>query len=174
MQEPTPSYILRRAEPEHEPFMFRLYASQQTVAAACALDEAQREQLARMQFRARNLAYAASFPDAVCKLVCSPGGHPFGRLLAAELGHALHVIDISLLPEQRNKGVGGQILRDLQRGCIQSEKRITLQVPCVSPACRLYERLGFRCTSAGEVYAYMEWRPHVLRDELRDRPSEAG
>jgi ribosomal protein S18 acetylase RimI-like enzyme len=62
------------------------------------------------------------------------------------------------LPEFRNRGIGGRLLRDLQEEAASAGKRVGIHVEKQNPARRLYERLGFAMTQPGDVYDLMEWR----------------
>ncbi|MEW6172671.1 MAG: ribosomal protein S18-alanine N-acetyltransferase [Bacillota bacterium] len=56
-----------------------------------------------------------------------------------------HVTNIAVHPRYRNKGIGGQILRELIRlAAMRGLKKMTLEVrPSNSPARKLYEGFGF-------------------------------
>jgi len=70
-----------------------------------------------------------------------------------------HLVDIALLTEQRGRGIGSGLLRELIQQCSRDGVPLRLQVLKVNPALRLYERLGFRQTSEDQMYLQMERRP---------------
>jgi ribosomal protein S18 acetylase RimI-like enzyme len=68
--------------------------------------------------------------------------------------HQMH-----LLPAYRNRGIGGAIMRELQRQARQERKPIYLRVLKGNPAQALYARLGFEVTGEDERRYDMRWRP---------------
>ena len=69
-------------------------------------------------------------------------------------------MDIALLSEHRNSGIGGALLKQLLAEGARGGKPVRLQVELSNPAQRLYHRLGFRSTANTGVYLQMEWSPH--------------
>ena len=68
-------------------------------------------------------------------------------------------MDISLLPEYRNRGLGAALIHDLMAECAASREPLRLQVAKGNRAARLYERLGFLKTGEDEIYYHMWWNP---------------
>lgn len=152
------SYFLRKRGAEDEPFLLQLYmAQQQEIMKAWGWDPAQQQVFLEMQYRARNAGYATAYPNAVSNIICNPDHISIGRMLTAHQQKAVHLIDIALLPAFQRKGIGTQILTDLQQSCAKDNKKISLSVPCDSPAGKLYARLGFQLIRQDPVYAQMEW-----------------
>jgi ribosomal protein S18 acetylase RimI-like enzyme len=85
-------------------------------------------------------------------------GQPAGRLYVAREEDELRIVDIALLPEHCNGGIGTTLLRRLQSEAVAAGKPLRVHVERFSPALRLYERLGFRQIADREVYLFMEWR----------------
>ena len=69
----------------------------------------------------------------------------------------MHLIDIALLEEHRNRGVGTQLLRQLLEECATRRDTLRLQVLQDNPAIWLYRRLGFVKAGADPMYVQMEW-----------------
>jgi GNAT superfamily N-acetyltransferase len=144
---------------EDLPFVARLYASTraQEVAATGWPPETQSAFLDQ-QHRAQHRHYRHAFPGAEW-LIVEQGPDAIGRLYLDETDAALLLIDISLVPEQRAKGVGGAVLADLIALAAARGKAISLHVEKFNPAQRLYRRLGFAPVEDQGVYDRMEWRP---------------
>ena len=64
------------------------------------------------QFHAQHTYYQEHF-SAAQWLIIQYDGQPAGRLYVNRSPDAIHIIDITLLPEFRGLGLGGHILRDL-------------------------------------------------------------
>ena len=74
--------------------------------------------------------------------------------------NATFLVDIALLPEFRNLGLGATILRSLQA----EGKKINLHVIKSNPAVNLYQRLGFVFVGEEAFYSQMEWSPEATRN----------
>jgi ribosomal protein S18 acetylase RimI-like enzyme len=127
------------------------------LAAFSNLDAAQRESLLRIQFEAQRNQYCRQFPEARHDLIIKDGAI-IGQILVAR-GDGIHLVDLCLLPEHRNLGIGGNLLRDLLGEAKMAGKRVSLQVLQGNPAVRLYQRLGFNLLEEQGVYRRMEWLP---------------
>jgi ribosomal protein S18 acetylase RimI-like enzyme len=69
------------------------------------------------------------------------------------------VVDITLLPEFRGRGIGTRLIRDLMDEGARTGSRVTLYVEAFNPAYRLYTRLGFQRIDEYGAYELLEWRP---------------
>jgi ribosomal protein S18 acetylase RimI-like enzyme len=123
-----------------------------------AVDDGARAALLEMQFAAQSNAYRAQFPAASVDVVLA-GGEPAGRLYVNRGADAIHLVDIALLPAYRGRGLGTRLLTRLIEEARGSSRPVTLSVERGNPARRLYERLGFRVSDAGEVYLSMRYEP---------------
>ena len=153
------SITLRDATAEDLPFLAELYRdTRREEVAGWGWPQAQQEQFLRMQFDAQRRSYGISFPDSVDHIVYLED-MPVGHLLVGREEAALRLIDIALLREHRNLGIGTLLLRDLLKDCQLKGCDLRLQVLQGNPAMRLYQRLGFRQTESDFVYVQMKWSP---------------
>ena len=83
---------------------------------------------------------------------------PAGRLYVDRQADALHVVDISLLPDWRGRGIGTAIMQAVCAEARDAGKAVVISVEKYNRAQRLYRRLGFREASDQGVYWFMEWR----------------
>ena len=140
------------------PFLQALYASTRTEEMALSgWNEAQIEQFLTMQFRAQHEHYQQHYPKARFDLILGDT-IPIGRLYLDERDDEFRLIDIALLPEFRNRGLGGHILRQILNQAASANKAVRIHVEHFNPALRLYQRLGFRLLEDKGVYQFMEWR----------------
>jgi ribosomal protein S18 acetylase RimI-like enzyme len=148
---------LRRAVPEDDEFLARLYFdTRRREVAAWGWPEPQQEMFLRMQFDAQRRSYRAAFPNAVDSIV-SLDDAPVGHMLVGDEPGSMRLIDIALLEDYRNRGIGTGLLRRQMEECEALGRTLRLQVLHTNPAVRLYERLGFLKTDADAMYAQMEW-----------------
>jgi GNAT superfamily N-acetyltransferase len=141
--------------PEEEEFLLSVYASTRADELALAnWSEEQKEVFLQMQFRAQQQQYQFTYPTAIQQIIESDGV-PAGRLIVDRSANETLLVDIALLPEFRNRGIGATILNDLQA----EGKKIILRVIRSNPAVNLYQRLGFVFVGEEAFYSQMEWSP---------------
>ncbi len=107
------------------------------------------------QHRAQHHHYTNYYPNAE-RLILELGGAPIGRLYIDAWTHELRIVDISLMPSARGKGVGEAILRDVIDWAGTMGKGVSIHVEKFNPARRLYLRLGFTVAEDKGVYELME------------------
>ncbi|MEZ5594484.1 MAG: GNAT family N-acetyltransferase [Gammaproteobacteria bacterium] len=110
-----------------------------------------------MQFRAQHAHYQTHYPSARFDLILQ-NRQAIGRLYLDQWDDEYRLIDIALLPEHRNKGLGTQLLHDILAQAASQGKAVRIHVEHFNPALRLYQRLGFRQLEDKGVYLFMEWR----------------
>src|SRR5882762_8548929 len=147
-----------RAEEEGDgEFLARLYRdTRQSEVAQWGWPPEQESLFLKMQFEAQRRAFRQNFPAAAGQIVCIADAAA-GRILVAEEPAGMHLIDIALLEEYRNRGVGTELISRLQRECERRKIAMRLQVLAVNPARQFYHRLGFEEASRDSVYVQMEW-----------------
>lgn len=71
---------------------------------------------------------------------------------------SIRIIDITLLPEWRNKNIGSAILNEIIKKATENNLNVSIHVESFNPAMQLYKRLGFKKISeTNGVYHLMEW-----------------
>jgi ribosomal protein S18 acetylase RimI-like enzyme len=152
---------LRPLRPEDRDFLFRLYAStREHELSALGWAAAQQEAFLRMQFNVQQQWYAATYSTAETQII-EQDHKPIGRMIVQRERNTWRLLDISLLPERRGRGIGGELIRTLIKECGASGAMLQLQVLNTNPAQRLYSRLGFIKTGEDQIYTQMELRPET-------------
>jgi len=155
----APQISLRVVQPGDQDFLFKLYSCTRVAEiSAWGWNAQQQEAFLRMQFMAQQRWYESTYAGAEHQIVLC-GDQLVGRLLISRTGEAAVLVDIALLPEHRNRGIGGELIRTMLKECDEKRTPARLQVLQTNPARRLYERLGFRQTSADDMYVQMERPP---------------
>ena len=144
---PTPAggraVTLRLVRPDDELFLRTAYAStREEELSHTGLNAAQKEAFLDMQFRAQQQDYRSRFPNAEQSVILH-GDEPVGRLFVARSDDEVRVLDLTVLPEYRNGGIGTGLVKDLVREASQSRRPVRIFLDHGSPAIRLFERLGF-------------------------------
>jgi RimJ/RimL family protein N-acetyltransferase len=141
-------------------FLLELYAS--TRAEELALvpwTDEQRQAFLRMQFAAQQDHYRKQYPLAIHEIVMA-SEQPIGQLYVARLEHELRIIDFTLMPDQRNGGVGSFLLRRLLDEAALVAKVVRIYVEDFNPSLRLFERMGFKPVDKEGMHILMEWAAH--------------
>ncbi len=148
---------VRDEQLQDEPFLFELYASRrQAEMDALGWPPEMRNTFLNLQFRASQ-GYHTAFPDAEFQIVRVNGVNA-GRLIINRTREDLRVVDLALLPQFRNTGVGTSLLRKLFGEAAATRKPVRLKVDRGSRAERLSQRLGFVRVAETELHFEMEWR----------------
>lgn len=146
----------RPAGSDDQDFLFQVYCStRQEEVHSWGWTAEQAAAFLRMQFDARRRSYAAAYPSGV-ESILDEGGTPIGSLLVRRSPKEIQLVDIALLPDYRNRGIGTRIISELIREAANSKAALRLSVLAGNPAIRLYERLGFLVTDKGTMYLEME------------------
>ncbi len=155
-------YTLNTTAPEDAEFLYRVYAStREDEFSSMGWDPSQQEQFLRFQFRIQDVQYRQNYPKASFYVICIEG-EPSGRLYLDRGPAEYRVIDISLLPACRHRGIGTLILQGIIAEAEAAALPVKLSVVMDNPARHLYERLGFTVTGDNGVYLSME-RPALAR-----------
>lgn len=135
---------LRPCTPLDAEFLFRVYASTRAEELAPApWSEAEKEAFLRTQFAAQSAHYQQHYAPVATFEVVLVEGQPAGRLIVHRSADEVRIVDISLLPQFRGRGVGSGLLRALLEEADAQGQRVSIHVEWNNPALRLYTRLGF-------------------------------
>ncbi len=121
----------------------------------------QKDAFVEHQFSAQHAWYQDHYQGAQRNVILVDGA-PAGRLYVHRRATEIRLVDVTLLPEYRQGGLGTSILLDLLAEGEAAGKPVTIHVEVYNPAMRLYERLGFRPIEERGPYLLMEWRPPSL------------
>lgn len=151
--------VLRPVTAEDDEFLLAVYASTREEELAQAVwAEGQRELFVRCQFDLQRKEYEARFPDAQYSVIVVDG-QPVGRIWVGRDDQQIRLLDIALLQEFQNRGVGTALLRDLMDKAAGAKKPLRHMVFVFNnDAHRFYERLGFAIIEDFGAYKHMEWR----------------
>jgi ribosomal protein S18 acetylase RimI-like enzyme len=146
----TLAFALRAALPTDVEFEQLLYAS--TREDLRPLGPEVFDGLIGMQFRAQAMSIRLDHPRAERKIVLVDDA-PVGRLVVDASAAHVELIDLALLPEFRNQGVGTGVVRVVLAQADRIGRAVRLHVEKQSRAVRLFERLGF--TTSGDAGMYL-------------------
>lgn len=144
------------AEKEDLPLLFRIYSS--TRIDIWEYEHWRAEEKLRMieqQFVIQHKAYMGGYESPEFYIICRCG-QDIGRLYLEQRTTEIRIIDIALLPEFRNNGVGTALLKDIIAYGRQLRRIVSIHVEKNNPALSLYQRLGFVKTNDIPFYDLME------------------
>lgn len=151
---------LRPIGDDDREFLLAVYSSARTEELdQVAWDEREKAAFLRMQFDAQHQYYQEHYAGADF-MVIMLGDRRIGRLYLARLDDEIRLIDIAILPEWRNTGLGTALLKLVMSEARDLNRPLRIHVEKFNPALRLYERLGFATIADRGVYWFMEWRPN--------------
>jgi GNAT superfamily N-acetyltransferase len=157
---PTPAAPLtfRRTTDGDLPFLRYLYGTTREEEMQVApWTEEEKIAFVDMQFRAQKMHYDLHYPNAEF-LIIESAGEPAGRLYIDRRPDEIEIVDITLLPTYRGRGLGGRLLQDILDQARSAGQLVLIYVENFNPARHLYDRLGFRQVDDVGVYHVMEWR----------------
>jgi ribosomal protein S18 acetylase RimI-like enzyme len=156
---PYEGITLRPITSEDTDFLYQVYASTRADELAIVdWSQEQKDAFLQMQFDAQHRYYQEYYTNASFDVILRDS-QPIGRLYLDRREDEVRIVDIAILPEHRNAGVGTALLRDIMSEAASMGKVVTIHVEKFNPALRLYRRLGFRQKGDSGVYFLLEWSP---------------
>lgn len=155
----THEVTLRPIGPYDEEFLYRAYTStRREELTRTGWSEEQKDSFLRMQFDAQSSYYREHYAGAELSVILADG-RPAGRLYVARWPREIRLMEVTLLPMFRGRGMGTRILEALISESEASGKPLSIHVERFNPALGLYERLGFEQKEDKGVYLLMQRKP---------------
>lgn len=135
---------LRPVVAEDDAFLLSVYASTRAdELARVPWNADQKDAFVRMQFDAQKRHYAEEYPQASHQIICADE-KPVGRIYLDRSADAFHILDITVLPQHRNTGMGSHVLGQIMEEAHRAANQVTIYVENYNPSLRLFTRLGFQ------------------------------
>jgi len=145
--------------PDDQQFLYDLYCSTRSEELdAVGFDPQQREMFFKLQYNSQRQVYAYQFSEKRHSIIRA-GDRRVGRIWVFDDKDQVRLIDISLLPEARSRGIGTELIEQLKTEAADTGKTLRLQVAIGNRAIELYRRLGFLEIGQSGSHYQMEWRP---------------
>jgi len=146
---------LRPCEESDHAFLCRLFRGFQTSMMDLSfLSEAEREAMLISQFTAQTQHYDRNFPRAE-RWIIEQAGTPIGRLYLDRTSTPWRLLDILLLGDAQNQGIGRTLLGWVQEGA----ESVALHVAINNKRAEaFYRALGFAVREEEGMYRYMVWQ----------------
>ena len=155
----TPSITTRAATPDDDAFLFELFqAVRAPEFALTPLAPEHLDMLMRMQFAGQKRTYNAQYPGGDHIILMQT--KPIGRIWLHRTASAHHLVDIALLPEFQNRGIGAALIGDAIAAARAAGVRLCCSVALTNPgSLRFHQRMGFRIVSQDEVFYQLAVEP---------------
>jgi GNAT superfamily N-acetyltransferase len=148
---------LRPETAADDAFLRNLYASTRSEEMAVVLWGAeQKTAFLNQQFDLQRQHYCNVYADADFMLIYLQD-KPIGRWYLHHGAEFDLLVDVSLLPDYRNRGIGRKLLENQQSQTTASGKALHLHVDKSNRAQQLYARLGFVCIAEDDFYRLLAW-----------------
>jgi len=150
---------LRPVGPEDRDFLIAVYGS--TRAEEMALvpwTTEQQQAFVGSQFAAQQDHYTKKYPTASHDIIMSDD-RPVGRLYVARLDQEIRIVDITLLPAERNAGIGSYLIKQLLDEANRAGKVTRIFVEEFNPSRRLFERLNFSLSEQHGIHMLLQCNP---------------
>jgi ribosomal protein S18 acetylase RimI-like enzyme len=156
----NPGISLRPAIDADQEFLIGVYAGTRAdELAQTGWDDSQKDAFIRWQYAMQKQEYEARYPDARYDVILVDGV-PAGRMWVGADDTQIRLLDIAVIPEFQNRGVGAHLLRQLMDEAMRDNKPLRHMVFVLNEnAFRFYERLGFKTIEDAGGYLHMEWLP---------------
>jgi GNAT superfamily N-acetyltransferase len=160
MTQPTPNVSLRPVTADDKEFLISVYAGTRAQELAqVQWEEGQKDAFIRWQFEMQQKEYQTRFPDARYDVILVDDV-PAGRIWIGVDDKQIRLLDIAVMAQFQNRGVGTTLLQRLMDEATQANKPLRHMVFVLNDnAHRFYERLGFTTIEDLGGYKHMEWVP---------------
>ena len=151
---------LRPVTADDKEFLISVYGGTRAQELAqVQWEEGQKDAFIRWQFEMQQKEYETRFPDARYDVILVDGV-PAGRIWVGVDDKQIRLLDIAVMAQFQNRGVGTILLRRLMEEAAQVNKPLRHMVFVLNDnAHRFYERLGFTVIEDLGGYKHMEWVP---------------
>jgi GNAT superfamily N-acetyltransferase len=148
---------LRKATTNDYSFLESLYrVGREAELAMTPFTAQEKDRFIQQQFAAQTQHYHTNYCSDFFNII-EVDGNNAGRFFVDYWSNEIRIVDISLLPEFQNSGLGTYLMKKILKEGHAQDKPVTIHVEEQNPARRLYERLGFKEKSRfNDVYILME------------------
>lgn len=155
---------LRHALPEDLPLLADIYASTRSEELQqTGWSDEQKRAFTDWQSAKQEEHYALHYPRAE-RLVIGPvdgvvtvdhDAAAVGRIYVDTTASDVRLMDVTLLPQHRNRGIGTRLMSGLLRYAESLGLQVSLHVEPFNPARRMYERMSFAVVETRGLYEFM-------------------
>ena len=150
---------LRPAEESDREFLLRLYEiSREFELSMTQWDAAQKRAFAANQFDAQTWHYREKYPHATHNIILY-SNEPVGRLYVERGEDQIAILDITIVPEHRKKGICTELVIGIKTEAQSTKRSVRIFIEPFNPAQKLFGELGFKAVPDEGVDLRFEWYP---------------
>lgn len=139
-------------------FLLRVYEiSREAELSMTQWDDTQKRAFAAHQLDAQTHTYIVKYPDATHDIILYDGT-PVGRLYVDRGIDQIAILDISVLPEYREKGIGTALVSNLQSEAAATNRSVRVYLEQFNPSQKLFRTLGFVVVPDDGIDLRFEWK----------------
>jgi len=127
-----------------EPFLLTVYASiRAEEMAVVSWSDEQKNAFLTMQLQAQHNYYLSLYPNASYSII-NLEAQPIGRLYIERQEDKIKILDITVLPEYRNRGVGTKLITEILQTGEQTEKPVQIYIENYNPSAFFFRGSVFK------------------------------
>ncbi len=150
---------LRPEIPEDADFLEDLFVANKDDAPGWReLLPAERTRLLKEQSALQRLHYRKFYPQAWFTII-EVEGKPAGRLCVNQSPKEMRVVDISILPEYRQHGIGSRLIQQVITESTRLKRPLRLCAELGSTVHSFYQKLGFIEFKRDGTHVHYQWVP---------------
>jgi ribosomal protein S18 acetylase RimI-like enzyme len=159
------SITLRDETPDDMEFLLTVFASARAFELAqVPWSDEQKEAFLRMQLQAQHSYYREKYPNAHYQIILRDAER-IGRLYVCRLPKLTKILDITVLPEFRNAGIGTGLIQSVLSDAAATGSKVQVYVETFNPSRSLFEKHGFSVIEEEGINYLLEWRPVAAMSE---------
>jgi ribosomal protein S18 acetylase RimI-like enzyme len=144
---------LRPVTADDREFLLQVYAASREIELAMVpWDDAAKRAFVEHQFDAQRTFYDKEYKNVTHQIVLFDG-EPAGRLYLSRGPEQTAIMDLTVLPEFRSRGIATHLIRQLQA----ESRPLRVFVESWNPSQKLFTKLGFSVVSQDESSIRLEW-----------------
>ena len=153
---------LRPIQDEDLMVLSKIYGStrEKELKQVVGWNDEQKKAFVLQQFMAQHEYYQKNYVGAAFYVI-QKNKDSIGRLYIHEnfQEKGVRIIDIALLPQWQNRGIGSSILKDILAKASTLNRAVSIHVETFNPAMKLYKKLDFeKISETNGVYHLLEWK----------------
>ena len=147
---------LRPEESSDLPFLRALFATTRVDVTFSNLPQEQKKHFIQMQFDAQRHHYCSYYQNTEFHII-EQDGCPIGRLYLSRMPDQIRVMELTISPEHRGKGIGSRLLKAVQAQAQSLGLAVTLHAEKMGNMVEFYKPLGFEVVEEKEAHFFMKW-----------------
>jgi ribosomal protein S18 acetylase RimI-like enzyme len=93
-------------------------------------------------------------------------GEPVGRIYIEREPGLIKILDVTVLPEFRNGGIGSELIRGVLNEAADSNRNVQIYVETFNPSLELFRKMGFSVVQEEGINYLLEWSTAAVATEL--------